>query len=307
MKTSTIISSVFLLGAQTVFANNAIPGSAFSNNNGLGAAQAAAPMWYMASGTCMPSAAEDGNGHQTNGVDPDNCNIGKLGHGCPPQPQYQGTNTFYGNVAGEPFGTIPTYWAVKNCGGSWKIIYYVYFKKDTGHKSDWEGIVVKFRNNGGDNWVRDSVTMEQGACLAGYISQKQRADSVEQMETTKPLAGVTSTILSTGVLPVYCSPLTWSPASVLLTLLSSTNDWQNFQQKNRDHGKFYFGKFHHSVHQDWHTTSFKNTCPPNSENDYRNGDYQFWARNNLRHVSVLNPSWKWGKASSPANIDICSY
>ena len=171
MKISIITSSAFLLGARTVFANNAIPGSAFTDNNGLGAAQAAAPMWYMASGTCMPSAAEDGNGHQTNGVDTDNCNIGKLNNGCPPQPQYQGTNTFYGNVAGEPFGTIPTYWAVKNCGGSWKIIYYVYFKKDTGHKSDWEGIVISFKNNGGDNWIRDAVAMEQGTFTARIISR----------------------------------------------------------------------------------------------------------------------------------------
>ncbi len=61
------------------------------------------------------------------------------------------------------------------------------------------------------------------------------------------------------------------------------------------------------MHQDWHTTTFKNTCPPTSNDDFRNGDYQFWARNNLRHVSVLDPNWKWGKATSPANIDICSY
>jgi hypothetical protein len=40
----------------------------------------------------------------------------------------------------------------------------VYFKKDTGHKSDWEGIVVKFKNAGDNNWVRSSVIMEQGRC-----------------------------------------------------------------------------------------------------------------------------------------------
>ncbi|UNI24940.1 hypothetical protein JDV02_010655 [Purpureocillium takamizusanense] len=265
MKTAAYIGSLLLLGARHVLANNAIPGSAFTNNNGLAAAEAAAPMWYMASGTCMPSAAEDGQGHQTNGVDPDNCNIGKLGHGCPPQPQWQGANTFYGNVAGEPFGTIPTYWKVARCGGNWKIIYYVYFKKDTGHKSDWEGIVVTFRSNGGDQWIRDSVTMEQDG---------------------------------------HHKTIGWGDIN---DTFDSTNDWQNFQQKNRDHGKFYFGKWHHSVHQDWHTNTFKNTCPPTSNDDFRNADYQFWARNNLRPVSVLNPGWKWGKATSPANIDICSY
>lgn len=202
MKASQVISSALLMGAQTVLANNAIPGSFFTDNNGLSAAEAAAPMWYMPSGTCMPSAAEDGQGHQTNGVTNDNCNINKLASGCPQQPEWQGTNTFYGNVAGEPFGTIPTYWSVKKCGDDWKIIYYVYFKKDTGHKSDWEGAVVKFRNNGGDTWVRDSVTMEQGKrknsiCgvngpfidMLGYLLQT---------ETTSPLDGETSMTHSTS-------------------------------------------------------------------------------------------------------------
>lgn len=101
---------------------------------------------------------------------------------------------------------------------------------------------------------------------------------------------------------VYPAALTDTPL-----LPSSTDDWQAFQQRNRDHGKFYFGKFHHSVHQDWHTTSFKDTCPPSSGDDFRNGDYQFWARSNLRHVSVLSTGWNWGKASSPANIDLCTY
>lgn len=41
-------------------------------------------------------------------------------------------------------------------------MYYVYFPKDTGHKYDWEGITVQFRQNGGDTYVRDTVVMEQG-------------------------------------------------------------------------------------------------------------------------------------------------
>lgn len=160
MKSFYTAAVAVLASTQTVLANNPIQESDFTNNNGLAAAQAAAPMWYMASGTCMPSAAEDGKGKQTDGVDPDNCNIDKLSHGCPEQPQYQGDNTFYGNVAGEPFTTIPTYWASKKCGDTWKIIYYVYFKKDTGHKSDWEGIVINF-TNGPNGWTRDSVKFEQ--------------------------------------------------------------------------------------------------------------------------------------------------
>jgi hypothetical protein len=83
---------------------------------------------------------------------------------------WEGANTFYGNVSGEPFFTIPTYWASTFCNGdssgsdaSYRIIYYVYFKKDTGHKSDWEGIVVRFTSpDGGNTYTRESVIMEQG-------------------------------------------------------------------------------------------------------------------------------------------------
>lgn len=161
---------LLLLAAKSALANTPISASDFTQNGGLAAAQAAAPMWYMASGTCMPSAAEDGEGNQTNGVDADNCNINALAHGCPQQPTWQGANTFYGNVPGEPFGTIPTYWRAAYCNGdssgsdpSWRIIYYVYFKKDTGHKSDWEGIVMRFTSpDGGNTYVRESAIMEQG-------------------------------------------------------------------------------------------------------------------------------------------------
>ncbi|EFY84748.1 hypothetical protein MAC_09192 [Metarhizium acridum CQMa 102] len=188
-------------------ANNGLPGNAFTNNNGLAAAKAAAPMWCMPSGTCMPPAAEDGQGHQTNGVDADNCNIGK---------------------------------------------------KDTGHKSDWEGIVVSFSDNGDNNWVRDTVKMEQDG------NHKQ---------------------------------INWGGIN---DTFDGLGDWQISSRKTATMESSTLESF---------TTLFTKTdaCPPNSENDFRNGDYQFWAKNNLRHVSVLNPSWNWGKASSPVDIDLCTY
>jgi len=83
----------------------------------------------MASGSCLPSAAEDGMGHQTNGVSPGSgeCLVGaNLGNGCPGDNSFRGSNVFYGNVAGEPFENIPTYWAVRKCGdGSWVCLYFV--------------------------------------------------------------------------------------------------------------------------------------------------------------------------------------
>lgn len=170
MKVNITFASALVLFAQQVAANDAIPGIHFANFLGTLAAQEAAPMWHMPSGTCMPSAAENNNGQQTNGVVADNCNIGSLAAGCPPQPPSKGINTFYGGIPGEPFPIIPTYYRVQKCNGdssgsnqSWRIVYYVYFKKDTGHMSDWEGIVMRFTEVGKtDTWVRDSVIMEQG-------------------------------------------------------------------------------------------------------------------------------------------------
>lgn len=260
---SALASVAFL--ATGAVANDGIPEWYFTNNNGFAAAQAASPAWHMASGSCMPSAAEDGQGHQTNGVDPDNCNIGKLSHGCPVQPQWRGPKTYYNNRPGEPFFDIPTYYKTQKCGdNTWRVIYYVYFKKDTGHKSDWEGAVVLFKNYNGQ-WYRDSAILEQD-----------------------------------GRHP----KLTWGDIN---DTFQGTNDQGNYGQKYLNHPKFYFGKWHHSVHDDWHTGTFKNSCPPDSTNDFRNDDYWFWSQYNLRHTSVLNPNWKWGRATSPANIDLCRY
>lgn len=269
----TIISGI-LLGAQGVWANNPIPESAFTDGQGFAAALAAAPMWYMPSGTCMPSAAEDGHGHQTNGVAADNCNIGKLNHGCPPEPAWKGIQTHYGNIPGEPFATIPTYFRVQKCpqdssgnDGAWRIVYYVYFKKDTGHMSDWEGVVVRFVKGSG-GWVRESAIMEQD-----------------------------------GKHP----HIAWGDIN---DTFDGVNDWAAFGQKNRDHAKFYFSKFHHSVHHDWHTSSFKDTCNPtrpNSDSAYRNPDYQWWSRDFLRHTDNLHKDWTWGEADPPNSMNICAF
>lgn len=87
----------------------------------------------MASGSCMASAAEDGQGHQTNGVKVPVvlCAIGEnQSGGCPPQPQWQGPQTGYYNIPGEPFGNVPTYYQIGYCENdqSWRIYYGVYFK-----------------------------------------------------------------------------------------------------------------------------------------------------------------------------------
>ena len=74
----------------------------------------------MASGSCLPSAAEDGQGHQTDGVNPGagECAVGAyLGSGCPGDSTWRGSsNVWYHNAAGEPFGDIPTYFTTRKCG-----------------------------------------------------------------------------------------------------------------------------------------------------------------------------------------------
>jgi hypothetical protein len=80
-------------------------------------------MWHFASGSCLSSAAEDGQGHQTNGVDVDVVLCGfneRQDEGCPGDSSWQGYNTFYHGAPGEPFDIVPTYFASKKCGdGSW--------------------------------------------------------------------------------------------------------------------------------------------------------------------------------------------
>jgi hypothetical protein len=73
----------------------------------------------MASGSCLPSATEDGQGDQTSGVDASlvDCIItSNLSKGCPVDGTYRGANVWYYNVPGEPFADIPTYFAAKKCG-----------------------------------------------------------------------------------------------------------------------------------------------------------------------------------------------
>ncbi|KAJ2982931.1 hypothetical protein NQ176_g1060 [Zarea fungicola] len=220
--------------------------------------------------TAILEKLENGHGQQTNGVNTDNCNIGKLNSGCPPEPQWWGSGTHYANIPGEPFWQIPTYFNVVHCNGdsaggdeSWRIVYYVYFKKDTGHMSDWEGVVLRFIRGGG-GWIRESAILEQDG---------------------------------------HHPHVAWSQIN---DTFDDENDQGQFTNRNRNHPKFYFGKFHHSVHYDWYD-GFKNTCPPSSADEFRNTDYQFWARDHLRHVSVLDPNWSWGAADSPRNMDVCGY
>lgn len=96
-------------------------------------------MWHFASGSCLSSAAEDGQGLQTDGVDVPVvlCGVNqKQDAGCPGDSSFQGFNTFYHGAPGEPFDVVPTYFATRKCGdGSWvcsTLSSFPGFRADTG-------------------------------------------------------------------------------------------------------------------------------------------------------------------------------
>ena len=176
----------------------------------------------MASGSCLPSAAEDGQGHQTDGVNPGaDCLVGTyLGKGCPGDSTYRGANVWYHDVAGEPFSDIPTYFRTQKCNdGNWRIYYGVYFKKDVGHKSDWEWAVMKWTPDGSGNWGRNGVVLQVDKTWGGGHYD-----------------GIPNTF-------------------------DSESDQFQDGNKNRDHPKLYFGKHHHAVHWD-KSNNWKSSCPP---------------------------------------------
>jgi hypothetical protein len=154
-------------------------------------------MWHMSSGACLPSAAEDGQGHQTNGVNPSSnkCTVGaNIGIGCPGNNNYQGSNVWYHSPAGEPFPDIPTYYATAKCGDHWvcklrshthsfftpgsiqfltgivqRVYYGVYFKKDVGHMSDWEWAITKWIPDGSGNFVRHAIALQVDNSVGGGL------------------------------------------------------------------------------------------------------------------------------------------
>ncbi|KAI5804765.1 hypothetical protein DFH27DRAFT_590732 [Peziza echinospora] len=152
--------SLILIAALTsiVSANSLIDTSAFESNNGQPAALAAAPVLHFGRPhgykPCYPSPAVSADGSQTNGTPADGGIWGKLNPGCGDPGDWRGQNT-----AGNPF---PVYYTVEKCGsGEYRVAYSVYFSHDSGHMSDWENVVVVWRDRGGGKWGRERVMLGQ--------------------------------------------------------------------------------------------------------------------------------------------------
>lgn len=155
MRLPLLASATAALLATSAIGDTGIPDETFQTDPGNAAAQAA-PLWLLPSGTCFPSSAGDPTtGIQSDGNDPDFCNILKLDNNCPVQPAWQASYT--------KAHDFPTYYLVRYCGDldQWRVLYDVWFTKDTGHRDDWEWAVVNFKRGGDGLWYRDSVVLEQ--------------------------------------------------------------------------------------------------------------------------------------------------
>jgi len=141
--------------ASLVAANTPIDNSVFTSDP-LTAVKAAAPLWHFDEKTCFPTAATQADGSQTPNITNDDCAIlDSLDAGCPvqaPQTQQEQLST-----------SFPTYYTIRQCSGdnSWRIVYDVFFQKDTGHPYDWEWAAVKFVQNEQGQYIRDGIWLEQ--------------------------------------------------------------------------------------------------------------------------------------------------
>ncbi|KAL2073785.1 hypothetical protein VTL71DRAFT_11111 [Oculimacula yallundae] len=151
------IFTLSIFGALTskVLANTPIDNSVFVNDP-LTAVKAAAPLWHFDTKTCFPTAATQLDGSQTKNLTGDTCMfLGPLNKGCPvqaPMTQQAQLST-----------TFPTYYSIRKCDkdASWRVVYDVFFQKDTGHPYDWEWAAVKFMQNSEGQYVRDGIWLEQ--------------------------------------------------------------------------------------------------------------------------------------------------
>ncbi|CZT44966.1 uncharacterized protein RSE6_05228 [Rhynchosporium secalis] len=138
-----------------VLANTPIDNSVFVNDP-LSAVKAAAPLWHFDAMTCFPTAATQADGSQTRNLTADLCMILEpLNQGCPVQARQKQQE--------QPSTPFPTYYSIRKCDkdSSWRVVYDVFFQKDTGHPYDWEWAAVKFVKNAQGQYIRDGIWLEQ--------------------------------------------------------------------------------------------------------------------------------------------------
>ncbi|KAF3063759.1 hypothetical protein GL218_02486 [Daldinia childiae] len=149
-----------------------IPGSWFHDDDGFGkghkAAMAAVPMFHFGrphgANPCYPESAQI-NGNQVDGNDPDSGNWSNLGRGCAdPGPWINPKSG--GPGQGNPF---PVYYTINQCKDhEFRVTYSIYFKHDSGHKSDWEVVSVVWQGDSNNMWTRSQLMLGQHG---GYVTR----------------------------------------------------------------------------------------------------------------------------------------
>lgn len=120
---------------------------------------------------CYPEAAEI-NGVQVQGVDSDLCFSSQNG-GCADPGPWNGPNS-----PGNPF---PVYYTVRQCNDNeWRVAYSIYFKKDSGHKNDWENSIVIWNGDGNGNWIRSGTLLSMHSGW-DYIQWDQIQNTVNEL------------------------------------------------------------------------------------------------------------------------------
>ncbi|KAF8466311.1 hypothetical protein BDZ91DRAFT_657955 [Kalaharituber pfeilii] len=118
---------------------------------------AAAPMWHFGRPRgfkpCYPQDAVQ-NGVQTDGNAPDFGFRPLLNNGCSDPGEWNGPNS-----QGNPF---PIYFSVTQCQPhEYRVTYSIYFRHDSGHKSDWENVAVVWQGDENNQWYRARLLIGQ--------------------------------------------------------------------------------------------------------------------------------------------------
>ncbi|KAI9868481.1 MAG: hypothetical protein M1813_005925 [Trichoglossum hirsutum] len=245
----TTILGVLAAGTTLVSANDPIDTSKFVNDDGHGAGHAAAmasvPMFHFGrphgANPCYPEDAVV-NGVQTNGNDPDLGNWGRMDDGC----AYPGD--WHGPMSpGNPF---PVYFTIKQCStNEYRVAYNIYFKHDSGHVSDWEGVIVTWKGDGSGQWWRDRILLGQHG---KYVS--------------KVWGEIQNTING------YDESLPVPAMETLMARAHRNDDLKDQAQKSRNHAKIYVGAFYHAIFDDRYT-AIDTANPANKPAEFRSNDW----------------------------------
>ncbi|KAF3936985.1 hypothetical protein ABW19_dt0208990 [Dactylella cylindrospora] len=219
-----------------------------------------APLWLLPIGTCLPTSAVSEQGIQNNGTESDICQLyGSLNSDCPIQTPFDGS---YSKST-----AFPTYFLFRYCPNvnQYRVLYDLYFQKDTGHKHDWEWAAITFKQNQTTDWRwrKDKL-----------ILQNEGTNSV----------------------------FDWKD---IPEAYSEGDDIHNNSGPNGDHPKLYIGKFRHSVHMYPFTSALSkrqcmyNGAPVYGNWDYREADFYYPAQEWLVSGDVVRKGWTWGKSDSP--------